>query len=102
MTQGRQVAEVDSLNGAAPPTDTVVWLPGADESPLAGPVVSQPEADDGSLRRYEKELEGLQVELVKMQRWVQAKGRRIAILFEGRDAAGKGGTIRRFTEHLNP
>lgn len=52
--------------------------------------------------RYEEELEKLQVELVKMQRWMQNKGRRIAILFEGRDAAGKGGAIRRFTEHLNP
>ncbi len=52
--------------------------------------------------RYEEELEALQVELVKLQRWVQAKGRRLAIVFEGRDAAGKGGTIRRFTEHLNP
>ena len=52
--------------------------------------------------RYEDELVQLQVELVKLQRWVQANGKRIAILFEGRDAAGKGGTIRRFTEHLNP
>lgn len=52
--------------------------------------------------RYEIELEKLQIELVKLQRWVQTKGKRIAILFEGRDAAGKGGTIRRFTEHLNP
>lgn len=52
--------------------------------------------------RYEAELEKLQIELVKLQRWVQAKGKRIAILFEGRDAAGKGGTIRRFTEHMNP
>ncbi len=52
--------------------------------------------------KYEEELEKLQIELVKLQRWVQEKGARIAILFEGRDAAGKGGTIRRFTEHLNP
>jgi polyphosphate kinase 2 len=51
---------------------------------------------------YEYELESLQVELVKMQRWVQETGKRLAILFEGRDAAGKGGTIRRFIEHLNP
>lgn len=51
---------------------------------------------------YENELEKLQVELVKMQRWVQEEGKRIAVLFEGRDAAGKGGTIRRFTEYLNP
>ncbi len=51
---------------------------------------------------YEQELRDLQVELVRLQRWIQADGQRIAILVEGRDAAGKGGTIRRFTEHLNP
>lgn len=52
--------------------------------------------------RYEAELEKLQVELVRLQRSVQLRGRRVAILFEGRDAAGKGGSIRRFIEHLNP
>lgn len=55
-----------------------------------------------SVLRYEEELSQLQVELVKLQHWIQAQGLRLAILFEGRDAAGKGGTIRRFTEHLNP
>ena len=52
--------------------------------------------------RYERELRQLQIELVKLQRDVQINGRRVAIIFEGRDAAGKGGTIRRFIEHLNP
>ncbi|TMA52439.1 MAG: hypothetical protein E6J80_12310 [Deltaproteobacteria bacterium] len=52
--------------------------------------------------KYAQELEKLQIELVKMQRWVQEKNKRVAIIFEGRDAAGKGGTIQRFTEHLNP
>lgn len=52
--------------------------------------------------RYEEQLEKLQMELVKLQRTVQLTGRRIAIIFEGRDAAGKGGSIRRFIEHLNP
>ncbi|MEM1174006.1 MAG: polyphosphate kinase 2 [Pseudomonadota bacterium] len=52
--------------------------------------------------RYEQELERLQIELVKLQRSVQLEGRRVAIIFEGRDAAGKGGSIRRFIEHLNP
>jgi len=52
--------------------------------------------------RYEAELEKLQIELVRLQRSVQLEGRRVAIVFEGRDAAGKGGTIRRFIEHLNP
>ena len=51
---------------------------------------------------YEQELELLQIELVKLQRDVQLNGRRVAILFEGRDAAGKGGSIRRFIEHMNP
>lgn len=52
--------------------------------------------------KYEDELNELQIELLKLQGWAAANNKRIAILFEGRDAAGKGGTIRRFTEHLNP
>lgn len=52
--------------------------------------------------RYEQDLEQLQIALVKLQRSVQLEGRRVAIIFEGRDAAGKGGSIRRFIEHLNP
>lgn len=51
---------------------------------------------------YENDLEKLQIELVKFQRWVQETHQRVAIIFEGRDAAGKGGAIRRFIEHLNP
>lgn len=51
---------------------------------------------------YEEELIKLQIELVKLQQWLFKKKKRVAIIFEGRDAAGKGGTIRRFTEHLNP
>ena len=51
---------------------------------------------------YETELFRLQGELVKMQEWVRAEGARIVIIFEGRDAAGKGGTIKRVTEFLNP
>jgi len=51
---------------------------------------------------YEAEVELLEIELVKMQAWVKEVGERIVMLFEGRDAAGKGGTIKRFTENLNP
>ncbi len=51
---------------------------------------------------YEAQKVELQVELLKVQRWVKETGQRILILFEGRDAAGKGGTIKRFMEHLNP
>ena len=53
-------------------------------------------------REYEQLKRQLQIELLKMQAWVKDSGQRVAILFEGRDAAGKGGTIKRFTEHLNP
>ena len=52
--------------------------------------------------QYEKEKEKLQIELVKLQQWIKKTNKRVAIIFEGRDAAGKGGNIRRFTEHLNP
>jgi polyphosphate kinase 2 len=51
---------------------------------------------------YEKQKAALQVELLKVQRWVKETGQKVVILFEGRDAAGKGGTIKRFMEHLNP
>lgn len=55
-----------------------------------------------SRKTYERQKYMLQVELLKMQSWVRETGQRIVILFEGRDAAGKGGTIKRFMEHLNP
>ena len=51
---------------------------------------------------YEVIKREFQIELFKLQNWVKETGQRIVILFEGRDAAGKGGTIKRFTEHLNP
>jgi polyphosphate kinase len=55
-----------------------------------------------SRRNYEREKYNLQVELLKLQAWVRQAGQRVVILFEGRDAAGKGGAIKRFMEHLNP
>jgi polyphosphate kinase 2 len=63
-----------------------------------------PYKKDGRLRNqfYEKELARLQEELVKLQYWVRTKGLRVVIVFEGRDAAGKGGAIKRITERTNP
>ena len=55
-----------------------------------------------SRKSYEKQKYHLQVELLKLQAWVRETGQRVVILFEGRDAAGKGGAIKRFMEHLNP
>ena len=59
---------------------------------------------DERMRRedYEEQKRLLQIELLKLQKWSQSNGHRHVIVFEGRDAAGKGGTIKRFTEHLNP
>ena len=54
------------------------------------------------LGEYEEQKHLLQIELLKMQNWAKETGQRVAVLFEGRDAAGKGGTIKRFMEHLNP
>ncbi len=53
-------------------------------------------------KQYEAELQKLQVELIKLQAWIKEKGLKVVVIFEGRDAAGKGGTIKRITEKLNP
>ncbi|MCK0131111.1 polyphosphate kinase 2 [Flavobacteriaceae bacterium F08102] len=52
--------------------------------------------------KYQEELRNLQIELVKLQQWIAKNKKRVVVIFEGRDAAGKGGNIRRFSEHLNP
>lgn len=53
-------------------------------------------------KRYERKLKRLQIELVKLQEWIRHEGLRVVVIFEGRDAAGKGGVIKRITESLNP
>lgn len=62
----------------------------------------QPKPQKMSREAYEKELERLQVELVELQEWIKHQGLKVVVLFEGRDTAGKGGTIKRITERLNP
>ncbi|MGH1577526.1 polyphosphate kinase 2 [Planktotalea sp.] len=61
-----------------------------------------PYKDKMPRKEYEKTKAALQAELLKVQHWAQETGQKFVLLFEGRDAAGKGGTIKRFTEHLNP
>jgi polyphosphate kinase 2 len=61
-----------------------------------------PYSERMSRSEYDREKRLLQIELLKLQRWIKASGEKLVILFEGRDAAGKGGTIKRFMEHLNP
>ena len=81
----------------------------ADQFPTVSPTeatgfdqTAYPYSDKLSRSVYEKEKADLQAELLKVQLWAQETGQKFVLLFEGRDAAGKGGTIKRFTEHLNP
>ena len=75
-------------------------LPAVSDRPAPGaPLESKPKM---SRKEFEKELVNLQVELVKMQEWVKATGAKVCVLFESRDAAGKGGIIKRITERTSP
>jgi polyphosphate kinase 2 len=67
-----------------------------------GDIVPDKNPETLSKKEYEKELRRLQIELVKLQEWVKFKGLKVVVIFEGRDAAGKGGVIKRITQCLNP
>lgn len=84
-------------------TDETKEEPGHDSSAiLAFETGTYPYSEKLSRSNYEDEKAALQSELLKVQLWIQDTGQKVVVLFEGRDAAGKGGTIKRFTEHLNP
>ena len=72
----------------------------ADKDDILSP--SYPHSERMARKPYDKDMEKLQIELVRMQAWARETGARIACVFEGRDAAGKGGTIARFRANLNP
>ncbi|MGR3466428.1 MAG: polyphosphate kinase 2 [Shimia sp.] len=84
----------------AAPDDVRAAIEGADKGDILNP--SYPHDTRMKKRDYEEQLAALQIELVKWLAWVRETGQRIVIVFEGRDAAGKGGTIKRFRENLNP
>jgi len=90
-----------SVAGVLDEVDDPVLL-GPDGRPVDAWRDSHPYDDLVSREDYETEKRFLQIELLKAQRWIKETGRRLVILFEGRDAAGKGGAIKRFMEHLNP
>ncbi|MGE3914974.1 MAG: polyphosphate kinase 2 [Hyphomicrobiaceae bacterium] len=118
--------EAEATQPPAPPEPVVetAEMPGnlttaPVEVPVEGRSLAQRRRDPDAIRRafetgeypyqtplrtkdYESHMALLQVELLKAQRWIKVSGERIVVLFEGRDAAGKGGTIKRFMEHLNP
>ena len=90
-----------SVEGTWDEVDDPVLL-GPDGRPVDTWREGYPYGERLSRRQYEYTKRLLQIELLKMQTWVKETGQRIVIVFEGRDAAGKGGTIKRFMEHLNP
>ncbi|HEY9122578.1 MAG TPA: polyphosphate kinase 2 [Brevefilum sp.] len=93
------------INSDVQPKEAVVET--ADEEQTTTATEEQPEENTTGKKKlkkkfYEQELSRLQVELVKLQEWVKHKGLKVVVVFEGRDAAGKGGVIKRITQVLNP
>ncbi len=88
------------------PKEKVKKTKSKEESPEIADKILPDNEEDGSdkfpKRMYEEEIIKLQLELVRLQEWIKYKGLRVVVLFEGRDAAGKGGAIKRITESLNP
>jgi polyphosphate kinase 2 len=101
--QGQAAASVLAISNAPAAMQVALARHGTHEdSPRAPLPADYPYPARMRAREYESLKTGLQIELLKVQSWVKETGQRIVTLFEGRDAAGKGGTIKRFTEHLNP
>ena len=92
----------DPKSGVAKPERPAASRPSSERIRQAFETGRYPYSSRVGRRAYEAEKARLQAELLKVQLWAQDTGERFVILFEGRDAAGKGGTIKRFTEHLNP
>jgi polyphosphate kinase 2 len=101
LTAEQLVLQGLSVEGTWDEVDDPVLL-GPDGRPVDTWREGYPYDERMSRREYEYTKRLLQIELLKMQTWVKETGQRIVIVFEGRDAAGKGGTIKRFMEHLNP
>jgi polyphosphate kinase 2 len=97
------VAEIEAISHD-PVARAVAHAPhgSSEESDYAALPASYPYRTRLRRADYEAQKEKIQIELLKVQNWVKDTGQKIVILFEGRDAAGKGGTIKRYTEHLNP
>lgn len=105
VLDGTAPDEVAALRAAAVERDLVFGQPPLnpdDELVAEWPMAPYPYRNRMRRAPYERQKYDLQVELLKLQSWVKATGERVVILFEGRDAAGKGGAIKRFMEHLNP
>ena len=101
MTPEEIVTNGYAVEGTFDEVDDPVLL-GPDGLPMQTWREGYPYSERMSRTEYEQVKRGLQIELLKAQSWIRDSGNRLVVLFEGRDAAGKGGTIKRFMEHLNP
>ena len=90
---------LDAGDGDAQAQTALTAPPGDSQDTPAAPITKPKKL---SKKEYEEELARLHIELVKLQEWIKFKGLKVVVVFEGRDAAGKGGTIKRITESLNP
>ena len=90
-----------SVEGTFDHIDDPVLI-GPDGTPIMTWKEGYPYDERMSRQDYEEDKRLLQIELLKLQTWLQKTGHKVCVVFEGRDAAGKGGTIKRFMEHLNP
>ena len=86
--------------GEKVPTEIQQLVSRSKKKEIIGP--EYPYARKMKRKQYESEKQMLQIELLKTQKWVRETGKKLVLIFEGRDAAGKGGTIKRFMEHINP
>lgn len=104
ILEGASPDEARVLREALVSTDTVDKLPSAPDDELSDDwrTGGYPYKNLMLRKNYERSKYQLQVELLKLQAWVKETGQKVVIIFEGRDAAGKGGAIKRFMEHLNP
>jgi polyphosphate kinase len=102
MTQEEAQALLPDLTNAEYVMSGKVRMSGKDLLKITHANKQYPYSEKMKLAEYEREKYLLQIELLKVQKWAKEEGKKIVIIFEGRDAAGKGGTIKRFTEHLNP
>lgn len=97
---GMEDAPVVTIDGIDVDLDDAELPPEIEERAFGSGGYPHAKKLDGKL--YDATLQTLQIELLKLQSWLKAKGERIAVVFEGRDSAGKGGTIQRVSQHLNP
>lgn len=102
LTQAEASAMITQLTDASLVMTAPETMSGKELLRISHATGDYPYAEKIKLKDYEHEKYLLQIELLKAQKWAQEFGKKIVCIFEGRDAAGKGGTIKRFTEHLNP